>query len=701
MVVTITPGTTAGNTTLTITSAGTSNYNEASTSYTVTTSSGILSVTANGYSGTYDGSAHGISVSSSGATIKYGTSSGTYDRTSSPTYTNAGTYTVYYQVTRAGYKTVTGSKDIVISKASGSVSLSETSGKVTYPTAKTITVTKNTSGGSLSCSSSNNNIVSCSVSGTTVTLTPGTQEGAATITVTSAATTNYNVATATYTANAENGLLSVTANGYSGTYDGSAHGISVSSSGATIKYGTSSGTYDRTSSPTYTNAGTYTVYYQVTRSGYKTVTGSKTVTINKAAGGVTLSETSGTVTYPTAKTITVTKNQSGASLSCTSSNNSIATCSVSGTTVTITPGTTAGTATITVTSAATTNYNAASASYAATVASGTLSVTANGYSGTYNGQAHGITVTSSGATIKYGTTSGTYNLESSPTYTNAGTYTVYYQVTRTGYKTVTGSKDVVINKADGSVEIELSSGSLTYPAYRPYMVSNKSGGTLSCTSSNNSIATCNISNPYVIMYSGTTPGTVTLTITSAATENYNEASTTYTLTVSKGTLSVTANGWSGMHDGSAHGIIVTNNIGATIKYGTSEGTYNLDSSPTYTDVGRYTVYYQVTKEGYKTVTGSKEVWIQHKACENIKFGIKNGDRLTLQAGQMISYSVEDMCDGQYLTCTSQQRRVDCVIRYGKNVYITAKGPGEDRVEVVVPETNLYQKYTFYFYVTIE
>ena len=50
----------------------------------------------------------------------------------------------------------------------------------------------------------------------------------------------------------------------------------------------------------------------------------------------------------------------------------------------------------------------------------TLSVTASGWSGTYDGTAHGITVTSEGATIKYGTEEGTYNLESSPTYTNPG-----------------------------------------------------------------------------------------------------------------------------------------------------------------------------------------------------------------------------------------------------------------------------------------
>jgi len=72
---------------------------------------------------------------------------------------------------------------------------------------------------------------------------------------------------------------------------------------------------------------------------------------------------------------------------------------------------------------------------------------------------------------------------------------------------------------------------------------------------------------------------------------------------------VTANDYTGVYDGTAHGITVTAPAGATVKYGTSQGTYTLTSSPTYTDVGTYTVYYQVTKDNYKTVTGSVAVKI--------------------------------------------------------------------------------------------
>ena len=91
-------------------------------------------------------------------------------------------------------------------------------------------------------------------------------------------------------------LTGVTASGYTGTYDAAAHGITVSvPTGATVNYRkTASGDYTLTSAPTYTNAGIYTVYYQVTKDNYKTVTGSAQVKINACSisgAAVTLNNT--------------------------------------------------------------------------------------------------------------------------------------------------------------------------------------------------------------------------------------------------------------------------------------------------------------------------------------------------------------------------------------------------------------------------
>lgn len=76
-----------------------------------------------------------------------------------------------------------------------------------------------------------------------------------------------------------------------------------------------------------------------------------------------------------------------------------------------------------------------------------MTAQAEGYTGTYDGQPHGITVTPSleGATVKYGTAEGTCN-QDSLSFTDAGTYTVYYQVTFGSYTPVTGSATVEIAK---------------------------------------------------------------------------------------------------------------------------------------------------------------------------------------------------------------------------------------------------------------
>ena len=90
-------------------------------------------------------------------------------------------------------------------------------------------------------------------------------------------------------------------------------------------------------------------------------------------------------------------------------------------------------------------------------------VSAADYSGDYDGNAHGITVTKpDGATVKYGTASGSYTLTDNPTYTDAGTYTVYYQVTKKNYVTVTGSATVTINQIDAEVTIEGNYSTVDY-----------------------------------------------------------------------------------------------------------------------------------------------------------------------------------------------------------------------------------------------
>ena len=94
-------------------------------------------------------------------------------------------------------------------------------------------------------------------------------------------------------------LNGVKSDNYTGFYDGKDHGISVTltetSEGGTVKYGEKEGECTLTESPLYRNAGTYTVYYEVSKDNYITYKGQALVTINPA--DLTVTAEPKTVTY--------------------------------------------------------------------------------------------------------------------------------------------------------------------------------------------------------------------------------------------------------------------------------------------------------------------------------------------------------------------------------------------------------------------
>ena len=171
----------------------------------------------------------------------------------------------------------------------------------------------------------------------------------------------------------------------------------------------------------------------------------------------------------------------------------------------------------------------------------TMTVTANGYTGTYDAQPHGITVDApTDATIKYGTAEGTYDLTENPTYTDAGTYTVYYQVKKVGYTTVTGSATVVINKAAGTVSFstdtveKLNSDS----AFKEEATLTGDGTISGYSSSVPGVATVAADGTVTIISTGTT--VITATVTDGTNYKYSPNTATYTLTVKAGGLNAPA-----------------------------------------------------------------------------------------------------------------------------------------------------------------
>ena len=182
-----------------------------------------------------------------------------------------------------------------------------------------------------------------------------------------------------------------------------------------------------------------------------------------------------------------------------------------------------GTVTVTI-AGARTYTGTATATYSINEAA--MTVNASGYTGTYDGQAHGITVEApQDAVIKYGTTEGNYNLETSPEYTDAGNYTVYYQVTRTNYQTVTGSKTVIISKADINPTIALEGWTYGAPANTPEVNGNTGNGTEAITYKAEGAEEFSSEVPSEV-------GTYIVKVTIAETTNYNggEATSTFTIT---------------------------------------------------------------------------------------------------------------------------------------------------------------------------
>ena len=611
--VTVVPGTTAGKANIIVKSSANGDYAENKVVHVATVQNGTIELSVTPYTGIYDGKAHDaitkINVNPTDAKIEYSIDGENYSETV-PTITETSSFTVTVRASKAGYKTQITTETVKVNKAKGKLTLSATSGTLTYPTSGMFTVSGNT--GTLSVASSNTNIATASINGSTVTVKPGTTAGKATITVTSAEASNYNEKSATYEATVQNGTISLSATPYTGTYDGKAHNaytsVNVTPSDAKLEYSINGGTYS-TTMPTITNTSSFTVTVKASKVGYKTQIKTETVRVNKAAGTLTLSATSGTLTYPTNATFTVSGNKGN--LSVASSNTNIATASISGNTVTVKPGTTAGKATITVTSAEASNYNEKSATYTATVNNGTISLSATPYTGTYDGKAHNavtkVTVTPSDAKIDYSTDGKTYST-TMPTITNTSSFTVTVRASKAGYKTQTTTQTVKVNKAAGTLTLSATSGTLTYPTNATFTASGNKG-TLSVASSNTNIATASISGSTVTVKPGTTAGKATITVTSAATTNYNQKSATYTATVNNGTISLSATPYTGTYDGKAHNAITKVTVtpsDAKIDYSTDGKTYST-TMPTITNTSSFTVTVRASKAGYKTQSTTQTV----------------------------------------------------------------------------------------------
>ena len=111
-------------------------------------------------------------------------------------------------------------------------------------------------------------------------------------------------------------------------------------------------------------------------------------------------------------------------------------------------------------------------------------------------------------------------------------------------------------------------------------------------------------------------------------DNYNEYTNEKTLTITNSAIVNNSTDYEGLFDNEEHSINI--NIEPsdyTIKYSTDNKNYDLDELPKFKDVGEYTVYYKISKEGYDDLEGSNTVKI---------YGIKKfDDSITLKDNTLI------------------------------------------------------------------
>ena len=402
----------------------------------------------------------------------------------------------------------------------------------------------------------------------------------------------------------QNGTISLKVTPYVGTYDGQEHNalseISVEPSDAKLEYSINGGEYSE-EMPKIKDTSEFTVTVVASKEGYKTVSTTETIKVNRAEGKLTLSSYSGTLTYPNSTSFTINENTTNVSI--TSSNTNIATASLNGNTVTVNPGTTAGKAMITVTTKETINYTSKTATYEATVKNGSIDLIVTPYTGTYDGRQHNavtVNVTPSDAKIEYSINGGTYST-TMPTVINTSSFTVTVRASKKGYKTESSTQTTKVNKANGSLSLSSYSGTINHPSSISFTASGT--GDISAKSSNTGVATVSVSGNTITAKS-VGAGSATITVKSASNTNYNEKTAAYAVTVKIPTFTESSGvGYYADIDGngSVDGIIFEDfKVGGSGTWGNANGKYTI---PTVSE----TKNYYISKKSYTDKFGTKDV----------------------------------------------------------------------------------------------
>lgn len=650
------------------------NNQDVTTNYQITYEAGNLTInesvatapTVTAYDGTYDGTAHGVTVSNvSGGTLVY-SENGTNGWTTSPiTRTEVGETIVYVKVSGDRNHKDSSVVTTKITINPRAVTITAKAQSIPYGT----TIANNTNQITVSGLAAGHTVgaITLTQSTTSVTTNGTIRPSAAVINDAS----NHEV-TANYQITYQTGNLTITessatdpiATAYAGTYDGAAHGITVSNViGGTVVY-SANGTNGWSVNPiTRTDVGEITVFVKI--SGDSNHTDSRVVsakiTITKRP--ITITAKDQTVTYGTAIDNSTSQVVIGG-------NGLVSRHTLS--TITLTQSTTNATTNGTITAGAATikdgNNQNVTGNYQITYKTGKLTInkltatvpTATAYAGTYDGTAHGITVSNvSGGTVVY-SANGTSDWSASPiTRTLAGETTVYAKVLGDS------------NHADSAVvsaKITIAQRELTITAkdqtvnYGIAIANNTNQVTLS----GSGLATGDSLNTITLTQS-TTSATINGTINPSNAVILNSTSAnvadSYRITYVGGALTInkvqavapTLTAYTGTYDEAAHGITVSGGSGGTIVYRDSV-TGEWSATPiTKTLPGETTVYVKVQGDSNHTDSEVKsaKITINKRTITDLIINGSNfvytGSRITPEV--TVKYGTTVLTEGTDYTLT--------------------------------------------------
>ena len=417
--------------------AGNGTYEAVTVSYTLTVAKAVPVVTAPVAVANLTATGEALPLVTAGTTsageMQYSLDGSTWS-TAIPTAVDAGPYTVYYKVVgNKNYEDVAAKTlTVTMAKATATgLTFSSPTAEATYGAAFTAPTLSNPNTLRVTYSSSNADVATVNSTTGAVTIAGA---GTAVISAAFAGDNIYEATTVSYTLTVAKAVPVITAPVAVANLiaNGTEQPLVTagSTTGGEMQYSRDGSTWS-TDIPTATEAGTYTVYYQVVGDkNYEDVaTQSLKVTIARAsATGLTFSSATAEATYGGSFTAPTLNNPKELPVTYNSSDTEVATVDAETGAVTIVG---AGTAVINAVFAGNGIYEAVTVSYTLTVAKAVPTVTAPVAIDDLTADGSAL------ALITAGTTTGgemQYSLDGTawstdiPTATEAGTYTVYYQV---------------------------------------------------------------------------------------------------------------------------------------------------------------------------------------------------------------------------------------------------------------------------------